>query len=119
MEDKKNRTITYKEIAEVIQILELAFDSMPKKCSIGTSTIYGYDFTIEEYEKIRDYMNLTIEKKYKWDSFNEEMRIDVGSRLEWYITGNIAILKHSYQIDDVMHALKALEHFKKMEEEDK
>ena len=122
MENKKNKTMTYKEIAEVVQIFEDAWVNAPKKYSMPTpyndgQYVYGYGFTIEEYEKIRDYVNLTIEKKYKWDSFDEEMRIDGGSRIEWYIAGNIAILTYSYQIDDVMYALKALEHFEKMEEE--
>ena len=123
--------VTAEDISNVISIILKRVDHVPiKKYSVvlfpiphmeeikGTPNeddyiVQGYEFTREEYEKIKDYVDISANVEYEWRNFNEKISIN-GQTLwaTWYVKNDVAVLASAdgsaKVVNKVMNTLEAL-----------
>lgn len=127
--DKRN--VTAEEIVEVISILDNATNNQFKIYSVDSNPIprikeeikdipkeaddivCGYEFTRDEYEKIKDYVDVFSKKEYEWPALDTKISID-GNELKptWYRTDDKAVMTFAIyaleSLHEITHALEKL-----------
>lgn len=128
----KKAKVTAEDINNVISIILKRVGGIPvKKYSVdlipiphveeieGTPSendyiVHGYEFSREEYEKIKSYVDISANVEYEWRNFDEKIAIK-GDALwaTWYITNDIAVLASAdgsaKVVNRVMNTLEALD----------
>jgi hypothetical protein len=125
------RKVTAEEIVEVISILDKATNNQFKIYSLdpypfsrikeeikdipkeADNIVCGYEFTRDEYEKIKDYVDVFSKREYEWLALDTKISID-GNELRptWYITDDKAVMTFaiyaSESLYEITHALEKL-----------
>ena len=129
--DKKVK-VTAEDISNVISIILKRVGGIPvKKYSVDLIPVphveeikgipneddyivHGYEFTREEYEKIKDYVNISANVEYEWRNFDIKISIN-GDALwaTWYVANDVAVLASAdgsaKVVNRVMNTLEALD----------